>query len=74
MSGKITIIRRVSASEQAIPPLVIFNSKSINYEGEVSGTAYSDKGWVNSALFREWMEHFLQFAVAPTAASVRWSQ
>ena len=54
---KITVIRCVSASGQAIPPFVIFDNKSVNLEGtkeEVNGTAYglSDKGWVYTVLFR----------------------
>ena len=67
--AQITVIGCVSASGQAIPPFVIFDTKSMNYEwtkGEVSGTAYglSEKGWVDTVLFREWLKHFLQYAVA----------
>ena len=55
--SQITVIGCVSASGHAIPPFVIFDSKSLNKEwtkGEVNGTTYgmSNKGWVDSELFR----------------------
>ena len=68
--SQIIVIGCVSASGQAIPPFVIFDSKSLNKEwtkGEVNGTTYgmSNKGWVDSELFRGWLtDHFLQFSVA----------
>ena len=68
--SQITVIGCVSASGQAIPPFVIFDSKRLNKQwtyGEVNGTTYgmSTKGWVDSELFRGWLtDHFLQFAVA----------
>ena len=48
----------VSASGQAVPPYVIFDTKQLNHawtEGEVPGTRYglSNKGWTDNALFRE---------------------
>ena len=68
--SQITVIGCVSASGHAIPPFVIFDSKSLNKEwtkGEVNGITYgmSNKGWVDSELFCGWLtDHFLQFAVA----------
>ena len=56
--SQITVIGCVSASGHAIPPFVIFDSKSLNKEwtkGEVNGTTYygmSNKVWVDSELFR----------------------
>ena len=67
--SQVTVIGCVSAAGQAIPPFVIFDSKSLNKQwtiGEVNGTTYgmSSKGWVDSELFRGWLtDHFLQFAV-----------
>ena len=67
--SQVTIIGCVSATGQAIPPFVIFDSKSLNMEwrkGEVPGTSYglSDKGWVDTELFRGWLtDHFLEHAV-----------
>ena len=67
--SQITVIACVSASGQCIPPFVIFDAKRLNMEwrkDEVVGTAYglSNKGWVDSELFRGWLvEHFLVHAV-----------
>lgn len=67
--SQITVIGCVSASGHTIPPFVIFDAKSLNYEwtnGEVPGTMYglSKKGWVDTELFRSWMtDHFLKHAV-----------
>ena len=67
---QITVIGCISATGQAIPPFVIFDAKSLNVEwtvGEVPGTTYglSDKGWVDTELFRGWLiDHFLKNAVS----------
>ena len=67
--SQITVIGCVSATGHAIPPFVIFDSKSLNMEwreGEVPGTSYglSNKGWVDTELFRGWLtDHFLEHAV-----------
>ena len=67
--SQITVIGCVSAIGHAIPPFVIFDSKSLNMEwrkGEIPGTSYglSDKGWVDTELFRGWLtDHFLEHAV-----------
>ena len=66
---QVTVIACVNASGQCIPPFVIFDAKRLNMQwrkGEVVGTAYglSQKGWVDSELFRGWLsEHFLVHAV-----------
>ena len=68
--SQITVIGCVSAVGQAIPPFVIFDAKNLNAEwteGEVAGTTYglSEKGWVDTELFRGWLvDHFLKHAVA----------
>ena len=55
--SQVTVIACVSASSQCIPPFVMLDAKRLNMDwrnGEVVGTAYglSDKGWVDSELFR----------------------
>ena len=68
--SQITVIGCISAVGQAIPPFVIFDAKNLNVEwtnGEVPGTTYglSEKGWVDTELFRGWLvDHFLKHAVA----------
>ena len=63
------MITCVSASSQCIPPFVIFDAKRLSMDWrnyEIVGTSYglSDKGWVDSELFRGWLEeHFLAHAV-----------
>ena len=55
----------MSATGQALPPMVVFFGKRFNHElskGEVPGTLYgmSDSGWVDSELFSNWFSnHFL---------------
>ena len=67
--SQITVIGCVSATGQAIPPFVIFDTKSLNMEwrkGEIPGTTYglSDKGWVDTELFKGWLtDHLLKHAV-----------
>ena len=49
--------------------MIIFDAQNLNHawmKDEVPGTRYglSDKGWINSDLFKGWMvEHFIQYAV-----------
>ena len=49
--------------------MVIFDAKNLNHawtRNEVSGSKYglSDKGWINTDLFEEWLiEHFIEYAV-----------
>ena len=67
---QITILGCVSATGQAIPPMVIFQGKNFNHslsKGEVSGTLYgtSDSGWMDQELFASWFpSHFLEHAVS----------
>ena len=72
MSGnktQITVLVCVSATGQALPPMVVFSGKRFNHEmseGEVPGTLYgmSDSGWMDSELFSNWFSnHFLKHAV-----------
>ena len=62
---QITVLACTSASGMALPPMVIFDRKTLNPElttGEVPGTIYglSDKGWINKELFLGWFhKHFL---------------
>ena len=68
--AQITVVACVSASGQAIPPYVIFDTKQLNLawtKGEVPGTRYglSNKGWIDNVLFKDWLEnHFIKHAVA----------
>ena len=67
--SQITVIGCISATGQAIPPFVIFDAKSLNMDwtkGEIPGTTYglSDKGWVDTELFKGWLtDHLLKHAV-----------
>ena len=72
VSGKkeqITILGCTNAIGQAIPPMVIFEGKYLNYHWtskEVPGTYYgmSGKGWTDQELFMHWLkDHFLKYAV-----------
>ena len=65
-----SVLGCANAVGQAIPPMVIFDGKYLNYQwtlGEVPGTYYgmSGKGWTDQELFRHWLkDHFLKYAVA----------
>ena len=67
---QITILGCCSATGQAIPPMVVFSGKKINYElskWEIPGTLYgtSDSGLMDQELFANWFtNHFLQHAVS----------
>lgn len=68
-SGKsqITIVGCVSASGHCIPPMVIWDRKTLNPElanGEIPGTIYglSRNGWMDMELFDIWFRrHFLRY-------------
>ena len=66
---QITVLGCVSATGQALPPMVVFSGKWFNHElskGEVPGTLYglSDSGWMDSELFSNWFSnHFFKHAV-----------
>ncbi len=69
--SQITVIGCISATGQAIPPFVIFDAKALNMDwrkGEIPGTTYgisiSDKGWVDTELFKGWLtDRLLKHAV-----------
>lgn len=68
--SQITILACVSAGGHCLPPMVIWDRKSLSPEltnGEIPGTIYglSDKGWVDYELFNIWFHnHFLRYAPA----------
>ena len=70
LKGQVTIVGCVSASGQAIPPMVIFNAQKLNSawtEAEFPGTKYglSSNGWINTELLEAWLsEHFLEHTVS----------
>ncbi len=65
---QISILACVNAAGQWIPPMVIFDRKSLKPAltiGEVPNTFYglSSKGWMDTLLFEKWFtEHFLCYA------------
>ena len=66
--AQITVLACRSAAGYCIPPMVIFDRKSLKPEmtiGEVPSTFYglSQGGWMDSELFEEWLKnHFLLYA------------
>ena len=66
--SQITVLSWCNAGGYAIPPLVIFDRKSLKPEmsiGEVPGTMYglSGSGWIDSEIFESWFtSHFLVYA------------
>ena len=66
--AQITVLACGSAAGYSIPPMVIFDRKSLKPEmtiGEVPSTFYglSDNGWMDTELFQEWFKnHFLIYA------------
>ena len=66
--SQITVLACASAAGYSIPPMVVFDRKSLNPDmavGEVPGTFYglSNSGWMDSELFEEWFKnHFLLHA------------
>ena len=65
--SQITVLACCNAGGYAIPPLVIFDRKSLKPEmalGEVPGTMYalSDSGWMDAEIFESWFaSHFLAY-------------
>ena len=65
---QIMVLACVSASGYAVPPMVVWGHKVLNYQltiGEVPGTFYglSDSGWMTAELFDQWFaRHFLLYA------------
>ena len=68
--SQITVLATVSASGQALPPMIIWSKKTMSPDmatGELPGTLYgfSDNGWTNSHLFHKWFEkQFLRYIPA----------
>ena len=68
--AQVTVITCVSATGQAIPPLIIWKRKTMAPEmaiGEIPGTHYgfSESGWTNSSIFDSWFKKlFLRYAPA----------
>ena len=66
--AQITVVACVSASGNYIPPMIIWDRKTLKQEwttGEVAGTLYgmSSKGWMDMNLFEKWFtRHFLRYA------------
>ena len=66
--SQITVLACASASGYSIPPMVVYDRKSLQPDmtvGEMPGTFYglSESGWMNGELFEEWfMHHFLVHA------------
>lgn len=66
--SQITVVSCVSAAGYAMPPMVIFDRKTLSpglTKGEVPGTMYglSSNGWIDSELFTQWFcHHFLAYA------------
>ena len=65
---QVTVLACTCATGHAIPPMVIFDRKTLNPEltnGEVPGTVYglSSNGWMNRELFSGWFtKHFIPHA------------
>ncbi len=68
--AQITVLACVNATGYSLPPMVVFNRKTLSPEltrGEVPGTIYglSASGWMDGELFYEWFyKHFLLYAPA----------
>ena len=58
--SQITVLACANATGHAVPPLVIFDRKTLNPKltsGEIPGSLYglSPKGWIDHALFYDWL-------------------
>ena len=68
LKSQITVVGCVSAGGQCLPPMVIWNRKTLPPElanQEVPGSVYglSPKGWIDQELFDLWFsKHFLRYA------------
>lgn len=66
--SQITVVGCVSAAGHCIPPMIIWDRKTLHADmtkGELPGTIYglSSKGWADQELFQIWFEfHFLRYA------------
>ena len=65
--AQITAVGCVSAAGYCIPPMVIYDRKTVSRDmvkDEIPGTLYglSSKGWIDQELFDLWFHHFLTYA------------
>ena len=66
--NQITAVGCVSAGGSVLPPMIIWNGKSLcpnQASGEIPGTlhGFSPKGWMDQELFNLWfVKHFLKYA------------
>ena len=66
--SQITVVGCVSAAGHCIPPMIIWDRKTLHADmtkGELPGTIYglSSRGWIDQELFKIWFEfHFLRYA------------
>ena len=73
--AQITVVACVSASGNYIPPMIVWDRKSLKQEwttGEVAGTLHGmlSKGWMDMSLFEKWFtRHFLRYAPPDTTTS-----
>ena len=73
--AQITVVVCVSASGNYIPPMIVWDRKSLKQEwttGEVARTLHgmSSKGWMDMSLFEKWFtRHFLRYALPDTTTS-----
>ena len=61
----VTVLACVSASGYVLPPMIIFNCKSLTLEFEIQGTIYAllSSGWIDSEMLSAWFQsHFLEYA------------
>ena len=68
--GQVTVLFCCSAGGYVIPPMVIFDRKSLKIEmteGEVPGSMYglSDSGWMDGELFDLWFRHHFLAHIPP---------
>lgn len=54
-----TVVVFVSASDYAIPPMIVYDQKLLHqdmYKNEIGGTLYglSSKGWIDQELYGAW--------------------
>ena len=72
--SQITVLACTNAAGYALPPLVIFDRKTLNPEytrGEVPGSIYglSQNGWIDKQLFHDWFFQSFPF-ICPTDTTI----
>lgn len=65
--SQITAVGCVSAAGYCIPPMIIYDRKTLSRDmvkSEIPGTIYglSKNGWIDQDLFDQWFSHFLYYA------------